>query len=115
MPAACGSVCYFVNIVSLPRSYANTFVWLCSLPFMSGNRHAFYFELSKSLLFVYCCFFRTALKYITAKQDVTSRVDNSPKTLLESWLTSSDVDSKDVLAMVCDMLLAGIDTVSYFK
>ena len=75
----------------------------------------FYFELSKSLLFVYCCFFRTALKYITAKQDVTSRVDNSPKTLLESWLTSSDVDSKDVLAMVCDMLLAGIDTVSYFK
>ncbi|XP_065566367.1 cytochrome P450 302a1, mitochondrial-like [Artemia franciscana] len=56
---------------------------------------------------------KTALKYITAKQDVTSRVDNSPKTLLESWLTSSDVDSKDVLAMVCDMLLAGIDTTSY--
>lgn len=36
---------------------------------------------------------------------------NKPKTLLEEYLTSNDLDVKDVVTMVSDMLLAGIDTV----
>jgi ecdysteroid 25-hydroxylase CYP302A1 len=38
--------------------------------------------------------------------------DQSQKTLLEVYLTSKDLDVKDVVTMVCDMLLAGIDTVT---
>lgn len=37
--------------------------------------------------------------------------DGSKKTLLEVYLTSKDLDVKDVVTMVSDMLLAGIDTV----
>lgn len=42
-----------------------------------------------------------------------SRLDKfeKPKTLLEEYLTSNDLDVKDVVTMVSDMLLAGIDTV----
>ena len=38
--------------------------------------------------------------------------ETDAKSLLEIYLTSAELDSKDVVTMVSDMLLAGIDTVS---
>ena len=37
--------------------------------------------------------------------------ESGHKTLLENYLTSSDLDTKDVIGFISDMLLAGIDTV----
>lgn len=34
------------------------------------------------------------------------------KTLLEQYLSSPELDFKDIIGMVCDFLLAGIDTVN---
>lgn len=36
---------------------------------------------------------------------------NKPSTLLESYLASPELDFKDIIGMICDFLLAGIDTV----
>lgn len=33
-------------------------------------------------------------------------------TLLENYLASPELDFKDIIGMVCDILLAGIDTVN---
>ncbi|XP_018324597.2 cytochrome P450 302a1, mitochondrial-like [Agrilus planipennis] len=39
--------------------------------------------------------------------------DKKPKTLLEGYLSSPEVDFKDITGMICDFLLAGIDTSAY--
>ncbi|XP_057367927.1 cytochrome P450 302a1, mitochondrial-like [Daphnia carinata] len=57
-----------------------------------------------------------ALQFVNAKKAelLTKKfADDSQKTLLEVYLTSKDLDVKDVITMVADMLLAGIDTSSY--
>lgn len=36
---------------------------------------------------------------------------NQPLTLLESYLASPELDFNDIIGMICDFLLAGIDTV----
>ncbi|XP_046450479.1 cytochrome P450 302a1, mitochondrial-like isoform X1 [Daphnia pulex] len=61
-------------------------------------------------------FERVASEFVNAKNaELRSRndQDQSQKTLLEVYLTSKDLDVKDVVTMVSDMLLAGIDTSSY--
>ena len=35
----------------------------------------------------------------------------SPKSLLETYLASPELDFKDIIGITCDLLLAGIDTV----
>lgn len=58
---------------------------------------------------------RVASEFVNAKNaELRSRndQDQSQKTLLEVYLTSKDLDVKDVVTMVSDMLLAGIDTVA---
>ena len=47
------------------------------------------------------------------KDDLMQRKihDQAHKTLLEVYLTSKDLNVRDVVTMVSDMLLAGIDTV----
>lgn len=39
--------------------------------------------------------------------------NNKEPTLLEQYLANPDLDFKDIIGMVCDFLLAGIDTVSF--
>lgn len=36
---------------------------------------------------------------------------NTTSTLLENYLASPELDFKDVIGVICDFLLAGIDTV----
>lgn len=38
--------------------------------------------------------------------------DNSSPSLVDSYLSSPEIDFKDIIGVVCDFLLAGIDTVS---
>jgi hypothetical protein len=57
-----------------------------------------------------------ALKYVREKQlELENRInansETEAKSLLEIYLTSAELDSKDVVTMVSDMLLAGVDTV----
>lgn len=55
-----------------------------------------------------------ALEFVNAKKAellTKNFAAGSQKTLLEVYLTSKDLDVKDVVTMVADMLLAGIDTV----
>ncbi|KAK4028361.1 hypothetical protein OUZ56_017641 [Daphnia magna] len=57
-----------------------------------------------------------ALEFVNAKKAellTKNFAAGSQKTLLEVYLTSKDLDVKDVVTMVADMLLAGIDTSSY--
>lgn len=41
----------------------------------------------------------------------TERQTSTSLSLLENYLASPEVDFKDVIGVVCDFLLAGIDTV----
>lgn len=43
---------------------------------------------------------------------MAGKVENAEKSLLEMYLTTPEIDFKDVIGMSADMLLAGIDTVS---
>lgn len=59
-------------------------------------------------------FFRIAIDFISKKkeslkQSVTTK--NEVKSLLELYLSSKELDMKDVTGMAVDMLLAGVDTV----
>lgn len=63
---------------------------------------------------------RIALKYIKAKEeelkvleeDVTGHEDSGQsQSVLEYFILESGLDKKDILGVVCDTLLAGIDTV----
>ena len=61
-------------------------------------------------------FEQVALQYVQAKKqnmETKNKLDQEQiKTLLEVYLSTEEIDIKDVVAMVSDMLLAGIDTVS---
>ncbi|QQP49969.1 Cytochrome P450 302a1_ mitochondrial [Caligus rogercresseyi] len=55
-----------------------------------------------------------ALEFIRSKKESLSRKDKTDKyTLLDHYFITDNLDEKDILAMVCDSLLAGIDTSSY--
>lgn len=58
---------------------------------------------------------RVATEFVYGKKADSSlqrKIQNDDhRTLLEVYLTSKDLDTKDVVTMVSDMLLAGIDTV----
>lgn len=62
--------------------------------------------------------YRISTKYINAKQLQMEQDQcegrESVKTLLQVYLSSKELDSKDVLTMISDMLLAGVDTVYIF-
>lgn len=58
-------------------------------------------------------FFRVAIDLLSLKMSLFSEKDNNKEpTLLEQYLANPDLDFKDIIGMVCDFLLAGIDTVS---
>nr|XP_053629407.1 cytochrome P450 302a1, mitochondrial-like isoform X1 [Cherax quadricarinatus] len=68
--------------------------------------------------------YRIALKYIEAKeeemkehfanQEKTSSDDSQqPLSVLEHFLLESDLDKKDIVGIICDTLLAGIDTAAF--
>ncbi|KAK6631282.1 hypothetical protein RUM44_005808 [Polyplax serrata] len=44
---------------------------------------------------------------------MAGKVENAEKSLLEMYLTTPEIDFKDVIGMSADMLLAGIDTITY--
>lgn len=56
--------------------------------------------------------FRVAIDLLSLKMSLF--MENKPelsKTLLEQYLSSPELDFKDIIGMVSDFLLAGIDTV----
>jgi ecdysteroid 25-hydroxylase CYP302A1 len=58
--------------------------------------------------------FRVAIDFISKKKESlrkSSTTDNEVKSLLELYLSSKELDMKDVTGMAVDMLLAGVDTV----
>lgn len=59
--------------------------------------------------------FRIAIDFIAKKKESLTQcavTGNETKSLLELYLSSEDLDVKDVTGMAMDMLLAGVDTVS---
>lgn len=44
---------------------------------------------------------------------LANRETDLKESLLETYLKNPNLDVKDVVGMACDMLLAGIDTVSW--
>ena len=80
-------------------------------------RHGFKTPAYRKICKAQECFEEIALKYVREKQlELENRLnadsETDAKSLLEIYLTSAELDSKDVVTMVSDMLLAGIDTVS---
>jgi hypothetical protein len=58
--------------------------------------------------------FRIAIEFISKKRESLKRsttTENEVKSLLELYLSSKELDMKDVTGMAVDMLLAGVDTV----
>lgn len=50
---------------------------------------------------------------VTRKIEIMkTRRNTDEHSLLEMYLTNPNLDKKDVIGMACDMLLAGMDTVS---
>ena len=63
---------------------------------------------------IFCLFHRVALDYVNAKKEAMKSGDGAHKdndTLLGIYLSSDQLDTKDVVTIVSDMLLAGIETV----
>lgn len=58
-------------------------------------------------------YFRVALEMVTQKNQDSSICRK--QSLLEQYLKNENLDIKDVVGMACDMLLAGVDTVSFSK
>lgn len=57
--------------------------------------------------------FSVAIDLLSLKMSLFSERDTTKDaTLLEQYLSCPDLDFKDVIGMICDFLLAGIDTVS---
>jgi ecdysteroid 25-hydroxylase CYP302A1 len=58
--------------------------------------------------------FRIAIGFISKKKESLAQSaanENEAKSLLELYLSSKELDMKDVTGMAVDMLLAGVDTV----
>lgn len=56
--------------------------------------------------------FRVALEIVETKRNNLTSSNTLGVSLLEQYLSMSEIDYKDVTGMAVDMLLAGIDTVS---
>nr|AGT57842.1 cytochrome P450 302a1 [Leptinotarsa decemlineata] len=55
-----------------------------------------------------------AIDLLSLKMSLFSeREKNTPSTLLETYLSSPELDFKDIIGVICDFLLAGIDTTTY--
>ncbi|KAG8227908.1 hypothetical protein J437_LFUL011836 [Ladona fulva] len=55
---------------------------------------------------------RAAVKFVMSKKaKMAKKITSEQKSLLEIYLSSPDLDEKDVIGMAMDMLLAGVDTV----
>ncbi|XP_044726569.1 cytochrome P450 302a1, mitochondrial-like [Chrysoperla carnea] len=54
-----------------------------------------------------------AVKLVTKKLENLQQEDKDDHSILEQLLKSEQLDYKDVIGFACDMLLAGIDTMSY--
>jgi ecdysteroid 25-hydroxylase CYP302A1 len=58
--------------------------------------------------------FRMAVDFISKKKESLQKsatTENEVTSLLELYLSSKELDMKDVTGMAVDMLLAGVDTV----
>lgn len=59
--------------------------------------------------------FRVAIDLLSLKMSLFTEPNrHTTSTLLENYLASPELDFKDVIGVVCDFLLAGIDTVCSF-
>lgn len=56
-------------------------------------------------------YFSTAIDLLSLKMSLFDETKHQT-TLLENYLASPELDFKDIIGMVCDFLLAGIDTVN---
>lgn len=56
---------------------------------------------------------QVAIDLISLKMSLFRDQDKNNPSLLDSYLLSPEVDFKDIIGVVCDFLLAGIDTSSY--
>ncbi|CAH1104790.1 unnamed protein product [Psylliodes chrysocephalus] len=54
-----------------------------------------------------------AIDLISLKMSLFMDKDNSSPSLVDSYLSSPEIDFKDIIGVVCDFLLAGIDTSTY--
>nr|QZM07453.1 cytochrome P450 monooxygenase CYP302A1 [Lasioderma serricorne] len=55
-----------------------------------------------------------AIDLLSLKMSIFSETDSKNSTsILDGYLSSPEVDFKDIIGMVCDFLLAGIDTTTY--
>ena len=56
-----------------------------------------------------------SIELISKKQKLISEKTSSTEktSILEEWLTSGELDIKDITGLSADMLLAGIDTVNH--
>ncbi|XP_030747871.1 cytochrome P450 302a1, mitochondrial-like [Sitophilus oryzae] len=69
-----------------------------------------YRKLKKSQLYME----DTAIDLLSLKMSIFSEKDiNKDDTLLQQYLSCPDLEFKDIIGMVCDFLLAGIDTTTY--
>jgi hypothetical protein len=62
--------------------------------------------------------FRIAVDFISKKKESLTQsasTGSDTKSLLELYLSSEELDIKDVTGMAMDMLLAGIDTVRSYR
>lgn len=58
-------------------------------------------------------FSRVAVDMVKKKKDTLKNLTKDRQlSLLETYLLNENLDERDVIGMACDMLLAGVDTVS---
>lgn len=67
--------------------------------------------LVKNIISIYSVAFKLVSEKAAALQKMGNTSDHQPS-LLELFLSSPDLDHKDIVGMAVDMLLAGMDTVS---
>ncbi|XP_068902541.1 cytochrome P450 302a1, mitochondrial-like isoform X2 [Tenebrio molitor] len=54
-----------------------------------------------------------AIDLVALKMTTFEEKSQSPPSLLEHYIASKDLDFKDIVGMACDVLLAGMDTITY--
>lgn len=82
------------------------------IPKIHGGVCKLRFKYESAYINLLLIFFRVAIDLLSLKMSLfmENKPENS-KTLLEQYLSSPELDFKDIIGMVCDFLLAGIDTV----
>lgn len=58
-------------------------------------------------------YFSVAIDLVALKLSTFKEKTSNPPTLLERYLASASLDFKDIIGVVCDFLLAGMDTTTY--